>query len=150
MLTPDTRLSVEATNVAAKVLEGEAIIINLANGLYYSLAGVGGEVWTMIEAEQSIAEMAMTLSTRYGVQEPQVAADLVRLAQQLLDEKIVLIATSDGRSGSAPVLAMAGDRTYEPPLLQTYHDMAELLALDPPMPGLRITPEAAPASRSEP
>jgi len=150
MLTPDTRLSVQAHQVAAKVLEGEAIIINLSNGLYYSLAGVGGEVWTLSEAERSLDEMAASLSERYGAGRSDVAADLAGLAQRLLDEGLVVITTGERRPGEAAALPSTGDQAYQAPVLHTYHDMAELLALDPPMPGLRITPEAAPASQSEP
>jgi coenzyme PQQ synthesis protein D (PqqD) len=150
MLTPDTRLGIQASHVAAKVLEGEAIIINLATGLYYSLAGVGGEVWTLIEAEQSIAEMGTTLSSRYGVQQSEVVADLERLALQLLEENLVCIAAADGRPRTASSLGSTEAGKYEPPKLHAYDDMAELLALDPPMPGLRIVPETTPASRFEP
>ena len=31
--------------VAAKVVQGEAIIINLATGVYYSMTGVGAAAW---------------------------------------------------------------------------------------------------------
>lgn len=148
MLTPDSRLGVQASQVAAKVLEGEAIIINLANGLYYSMAGVGGDVWTLIEAERSLDEMAEILSDRYEVGRAEVAADLANLAERLLDEKLVLITTGDGRPEAAPVLPSRGNAAYQAPALQTYDDMAELLALDPPMPGLRVAPSAP--SRTEP
>ena len=149
MLTPDTRLSVMAGDVAAKVFDNEAIIINLANGLYYSLAGIGSEIWTLIEDERSLAEIAAILGARYAVSHAEVAADLERLAQELLDEKLVAIAVGDGHPEATLAAPATDDRAYKPPVLQVYRDMAELLALDPPMPGLRVTPDRATSPRRD-
>ena len=147
MLNANTRLAISSEHVAAKVIEGEATIINLANGLYYSLAGTGGELWTLIEQQHSLGEMAAALSTRYGVGQSEVAADVMRVAERLLEENLVLVSVD---TASAPTNVVAQPETarrpYEAPVLQAYHDMAELLALDPPMPGLRIRTEAAPPS----
>ena len=149
MLTPDTRLSVRTSDVAAKVIDGEAIIINLANGLYYSLAGVGAEIWTLIEDERSLGEMAAILCTRYAVRDVDVAVDLERLAKDLLDENLVAIAPADGQPPATPAAPPVGARAYEAPALQIYRDMAELLALDPPMPGLQVRPPAGAPLRPE-
>jgi len=149
MLSPSTRFTVRTNDVAAKVIDGEAIIINLTNGLYYSLAGVGSEVWTLIEAERSLAEMAAILGARYAVPSGDVATDLERLAQELLDEDLVAIAMGDGEPGAPPAALTGSERAYEPPALQIYRDMAELLALDPPIPGLHMTPGAATPGRPE-
>ena len=42
----DTHLVPNVAEVAAKVMDGEAILINLANGMYYSMDGAGGFLWT--------------------------------------------------------------------------------------------------------
>lgn len=149
MLTPDTRFSVKTSDVAAKVIDGEAIIINLGNGLYYSLAGIGAEIWTLIEDERSLGEMAAILGARYAVRDADVAGDLERLAQELLDENLVAIAPANGHPLASPAAAVEDARAYQPPALQIYRDMAELLALDPPMPGLRVAPPAGAPLRPE-
>ncbi len=45
MLTLNDRLRPREEEVASKVIDGEAIIINLANGVYYSMDKVGALVW---------------------------------------------------------------------------------------------------------
>ena len=139
-MQPETRVSVRMENVAAKVIEGEAIIINIANGLYYSLAGVGCEVWSLIEDGCSIGQIVGVISQRYGVPVPVVEADLSHLVQQLLDENLVSTTAVDSRVGSGALPSPVGDLFYAAPELQVYRDMADLLALDPPMPGLQLRP----------
>jgi len=52
-----------------------------------------------------------------------------------------LVAT---RVGGLPPPAPAGKLPYEPPRLSVYRDMGDLLALDPPAPGLTDIPWKAP------
>ena len=126
--------------VAAKVMDGEAILINLSNGIYYSMDKVGAVVWELVERNFSPEEMVGSIVSRYEIETETAQADLERLLKELVDEKLILAA--DGVAG--------GDREqrgqvdtkepYEPPQLNIYRDMGDLLALDPPTPGLEATP----------
>jgi len=148
MLAPRDRLRVNEEDVAAKIMDGEAIIINLTNGLYYSMDNVGGVIWSLIEERRSLEDIAASIAGLYDVSPAQAQADLCRLAQELLEEKLVLV---DERAAPAPASVDAAPRDrkpYEAPRLQTYRDMADLLALDPPMPGLKDVPWREPPPTS--
>lgn len=67
MVTSQNRLSPNEKEVAAKVIDGEAILINLSNGIYYSLDGVGAFVWERIEKGYSMEEIIAAVSTCYNV-----------------------------------------------------------------------------------
>ena len=146
MLTLDQRLRPRQEEVAAKVIDGEAIIINLANGVYYSMDKVGALIWEMIESKHSLAEMGETISRRYAVSSEQAEADVRRLTEELLEETLVVLSNdeatrlNDGTEGQQESLA------YESPALNIYRDMGDLLALDPPVPGLGDTPWKEPES----
>ena len=58
MLEPGTTFRVRTEEIAAKVMERDAILVNLANGMYYSLLGVGGLVWILVEGGHSGPEHA--------------------------------------------------------------------------------------------
>jgi hypothetical protein len=138
------RLALNEADVAAKVMDGEAIIMNLANGYYYSLTGTGAFVLEWLVAGHSLAETAESLTRRYAVSEAAALADVESVATRLMDEGLVQT------RGNVPVeaVATAWDRAaeaYEAPQLESFTDMAELLALDPPMPGLAQTPWQDPA-----
>lgn len=140
MLVPQSRLRRNEEDVAAKVMDGEAIIINLANGMYYSMDKVGGAIWAMIEESFSLEEMVAALSARYEVSPAQAQTDVERLAAELLQQKLVVVAENGAprRDGHDP--ASPSRLAYECPALHTYSDMGDLLALDPPVPALIDSP----------
>ncbi|HEY9519110.1 MAG TPA: PqqD family protein [Gemmatimonadales bacterium] len=142
MVTAETRFGLRSEEIAYKTLDGETIIINLVNGVYYSLPGVGSEAWELIASGRSLAEIAAALGTRYGISPQVVSADLVRLAEQLVAENLLDSDSGSGLAGELPLLAPT-DRVYQAPALQAYRDMADLLALDPPTPGIVFRPGLA-------
>jgi Coenzyme PQQ synthesis protein D (PqqD) len=121
---PAHRLRPNEGEVAAKVFDGEAILINLSSGAYYSMAGVGGLIWELIERGHSLDEIAGVVGARYEVPTDLARADIERLADELVRENSV-VDPPDG-----PKLP------YVSPTLNIYRDMGDLLALDPPMPAL--------------
>lgn len=136
MLEATTRVEPNAADIAAKVIDGEAIIMNLSNGLYYSMDGVGAWVWTQLEDGRSLDEIAETVERRYGVERDTALRDVTGLVDRLLTEELVRVAEGTGNGARAPEVATATREAYVTPELNRYDDMADLLALDPPMPGL--------------
>jgi hypothetical protein len=137
MLTPQSRLRPNEQEVAAKVIDGEAIIINLANGIYYSMDKVGGSIWEMLAGAYSLEEVTTAIIARYDVSSEQAQTDVERLAAELLQENLLLIANDGG--GQEKIVEQESQQKlpYEAPILNTYRDMGDLLALDPPTPGLQ-------------
>jgi hypothetical protein len=139
MLSLQTRLRPNEEEVAAKVMDGEAILINLSNGIYYSMDKVGGVVWELIERRHSLEEITEAISRRYDVASERARVDIEHLANELIQEHLVLEADDVGAREGLD----RGDsvkQVYQPPQLNIYRDMGALLALDPPMPGLEATP----------
>jgi len=132
----------DPTAVAAKVIDGEAIIMNLTNGAYYSTDGVGGLIWEGIELGQPGDVIVDRIALRYGADAALVRADFDRLVAELLVEGLIIETEVD----SAPTAPAAGGRSgtaYSAPILNKYTEMADLLALDPPMPALKEIPGQA-------
>ena len=62
MLKLDDHLRPNGEEVAAKVMDGEAILINLSNGMYYSMDKVGGFIWELIEGGYSIQQVVVAIT----------------------------------------------------------------------------------------
>jgi coenzyme PQQ synthesis protein D (PqqD) len=136
-------LKPDETAVAAKVIDGEAIIMNLTNGAYYSMDGVGAVVWEHIAEGRSLDAIHDSIARRFDVEGARLRADLDRLVAELLAEGLI-IATGNGASANhATSVAVRGTAGYQPPSLNKYTEMADLLALDPPMPALREVPDGS-------
>src|SRR5215470_1616580 len=136
MLTLNHCLRVRGEEIAAKVIDGEAIIINLANGIYYSMDKVGGLIWEMIEGGRTLEEMVAMILARYDVSQEQVKTDIEQLVNELLQENLVTAAENSAASNGHSELDQPQKLPYETPKLNIYRDMGDLLALDPPTPGL--------------
>jgi hypothetical protein len=140
MLTPQNRLRRKDEEVIAKVMDGEAVIINLANGMYYSLDNVGGLVWALIEDGCRMDEIAGVLAARYEVAAAQAELDVLQLAAHLLREDLVEIDAGSERPPAGAPESQSQKLPYEAPQLHAFSDMEDLLALDPPTPGLADIP----------
>jgi hypothetical protein len=120
--------------IAAKVIDGEAIIIRLSDGMYFSLNATGSEVWELIERRLPLGTIHAALLERYEANEQEVRDDVTRLAEELLQENLVVV--DEGSAAVIELPPVQKRKPYEPPRLHKYEDMADLLALDPPAPGL--------------
>src|SRR5262245_27102009 len=148
MLNLRDRVRPRDEEVASKVLDGEAIIINLANGNYYSMDKVGGLIWQMIEGKHSLEEMIAAISAGYDASREQAQADVEHVIEDLLRENLVV---SSPDAASVAWKGEPGEREklrYESPKLNIFRDMGDLLALDPPTPGLTVAPWKEPDDES--
>jgi hypothetical protein len=143
------RLRPRDEEVAAKVIDGEAIIINLANGIYYSMDKVGGFIWDMVQSGHSLEEIIQGVTERYDVAREKVESDVLELVEEMLRENLVAIAENGAPADAASQLPSGEKLAYEAPKLNIYRDMGDLLALDPPTPGLGDTPWKDPGDESK-
>ena len=128
------RYQLGSSDVTGKVIDGEAIIMNLATGAYYSMDGAGAALWELLELGCSRDEAVQALAERYDVAHDVIARDVDDVIADLTAEE--LIAVSGDRAAPAVIPVVSAGAGYAAPTLQKFTDMADLLALDPPMPGL--------------
>lgn len=128
------KLVVDESKIAGKVMDGEAIIIDLSTGVYYSADKVGGFVWSQIESGSTLGGVVDAVRAHYAVDPDQARDDILGFATQLLDAG--LVSAVSGETGAPPAEAAGSSEKipYETPALVPYEEMADLLALDPPMP----------------
>ena len=121
-------------SLASTIIDGDAVLVNLATGVYYSLDGPAGTVWQMIERHRSVGEIVYRLISLYETTQIQATADVEALMARLLAED--LIAETTPGPDAPPDPEPPARLPYRAPQMEMYTDMSDLLALDPPMPGL--------------
>ena len=147
MLNLDHCFQPREEEVASKVIDGEAIIINLANGVYYSMDKAGAFVWDLLQAGRTLEEVIAAVTQHYDVSREQAESSVRELVQELLEENLV-ISSENGKAAAAEAVTNGDKLPYELPKLNIYRDMGDLLALDPPIPGLGNTPWKDPEDSS--
>jgi hypothetical protein len=137
------RFELNSAEIVAEVIGGEAVVINLASGIYYSLDGAGGLAWAMLAAGHPRSAVAEAIADRYGIPAEQAATELGALIADIESENLMQpAANSDGATpAELPEDALPpADSDYAAPRLQRFEDMGELLAVDPPMPQVAQSP----------
>ncbi|MDG2384729.1 MAG: PqqD family protein [Pirellulaceae bacterium] len=120
--------------IASNVMDGEVILINLGNGTYYTMGGVGDRVWALIQKRATLDELCQALTKEYDVPMGLVKAEMTKLTEQLLSEGLIGINrdTAEAVTVDSPTERLK----YTSPELKKFDDMAEMFALDPPLPVL--------------
>jgi hypothetical protein len=140
MIPPNQSFQIRSEEIAAKVIDGEAIIIDLATGTYFSTDHVGAFVWQRAEAGYDLEALSRMVEESFEVEpETDVAGDIGAFVEQLVAESLL----AERREPVVPTAASdvpTPSRAYSRPVLHAYRDMNDMLALDPPVPGLEPIP----------
>jgi len=129
------RLTVPTARVAADTVEGEAVIINLDTGAYYTTEGTGCDAWQLLASGRTFGEVVAALEARYDAEDGAIAAYVDLLVETFLAEGLMLVLESDepppveGAPDDLP--APEPRQPFEPADFISYHDMKGLLLLDP-------------------
>lgn len=87
-------LTAESVVVASRqqvsaVVEGEAVILGLADGVYYGLDGVGRRVWDLLAEPRSVAELRDAVAAEYEVDATTAGHDIFQLLGDLCARGLV-------------------------------------------------------------
>ena len=77
--------------VIDRVVDGEALLIHLPSGEYFSLDHVGTDIWESIDGARTVGDLAKLVLDEYDVDQDQAVADVLRLVEQLAGEGLLLL-----------------------------------------------------------
>lgn len=131
------KFSVNAPKVVHETIEGEVVIVNLDKGDYYSLVQAGADIWSAITSGVCRSDIIQEMIQRYAGSSATIEKGVNDFIDQLQREELIKIDQTEESNNSngktASILAeVNGEKpNFEPPSLNKYTDMEELLALDP-------------------
>ncbi len=132
-MSADVCFRVNTPDVTHEVIDGEAVIINLVTGNYYSLHGEGAEIWTLLDRHTSLASIIDLLASRYETDRVEVENSVRQLVLELREEGLITPWQGPERLPDMSVSSTGGNdrRVFRVPVLHKFTDMQELLILDP-------------------
>jgi hypothetical protein len=78
-------------DVIFRDLDGEAIILNLASGMYFGLDEVGTRAWMLLAESSSIRRVVEVMKDEYDVDAAVLERDVLELVSQLTDKGLVTL-----------------------------------------------------------
>ena len=128
------RYRVNQSKVIFEAFEDEMVLINLDSGNYYSFSGSGAVIWDLLAAGNSVTEIVQRLRAHFSNDGTEIEPNVTSFVENVVSEGLVLPRDGESAGNDGPNTAAAsplkGDR-FEPPKLQKFSDMQELLLLDP-------------------
>jgi len=76
-------------------LAGEAAILQLESGIYYTLNPVGARIWTLVQQPEQVARLRDTLVAEYDVRPDRLEVDLLDLLTRLAAERLIEVRDAD-------------------------------------------------------
>ena len=117
-------------NVVSEDFEGEVILVNLINGNYYSLRNSAAYIWKHIEGNYSYQELLENVQAHYALQadsDPGVG----KFVEDLMAQQLIRTEPLNGYQPKGTNGFETNQAEFEPPVLEVYSDMQDLLLLDP-------------------
>ena len=131
-MNSDQQYHINHPAVIAEVIDNEAIIVNLDSGAYYSLRDSACAIWELLAQQMATPAVVTAMSTRYAGAPDVIQQGVATLLAELLDEQLLVPAETP--APDAPPVAPQGNGDhplFQPPVLEKFTDMADLLLLDP-------------------
>lgn len=126
------RFRVNTPTVTHEIIDGEAVIINLDSGNYYSLVEEGSFIWSLVEKGASANELQNAIRQSYQGDAQEIDRGVQELLGQLQQENLIVpVEGVDAALEVAPANDNHEKPLFSPPSLNKYSDMQELLLLDP-------------------
>ncbi len=121
---PDTQFVCDGARVAHEEVDGEVIAIDFATGAYFSMNGSAAQIWRHLVAGGGEAEVSDAAAA--AADDPAAArAATVAFVDALIDASLL-------RRSHAPTEPLRiSFAAFQPPVLEKFEDMADLIALDP-------------------
>lgn len=125
-----TQFRVNRPSVISETIDGEAIIVNLDSGAYYSLRDTAGVIWGLIEKGRDCGQIVGQFDngTQTSLATLEESIDLF-LAELEAEDLIIPLPqdTPAQENDDTPSEKLV----FQTPIIEKFTDMADLLLLDP-------------------
>jgi hypothetical protein len=90
LLSPSSALT-RSTRLSWRILDGEALILHPEAGTLHRLNGSGTRMWELLDGQRSLEAIAASLTDEYEVGADEALAQLLEVADELLQAELVIV-----------------------------------------------------------
>lgn len=116
--------AINAPDIVAEDFDGQTVILNLANGHYFSLRGIAGPIWSSLLAGHTPESILASVRAS----RPELLDASRAFLERLVERNLVLPRPA---AGGGPTEPIDGVWSAESPQIEVFEDLAELIFADP-------------------
>jgi len=128
---PDTCFRINSPSVIHERFEDEVVAIHLDTGAYHSMTGAAADAFVLLSEQATAVELADALKSRYAATADEIVAALAPFLEQLQKEQLIAAVGTRKPRGALRVTGDESGLPFVPPTLEAFHDLENLLLLDP-------------------
>ena len=118
------RYAVPTDRIAARTIDGEAVVINLESGVYFGFNASATQLWGLLEeGPRGSDTLADCLAAAYGADVSEVAGDVRFFLDALAREGIIEVSELEETVGAV----VSGDGEYIAPMAERFDKLDELM-----------------------
>ncbi len=87
----ESSVVVAADHQTSAEVDGESVILDLEEGVYYGLNPVGARIWKEIQEPTAVEEVTAAITAEYDVASEQCRRDVISLLQDLEENDLIKI-----------------------------------------------------------
>lgn len=115
--------------IVSEIFDNEVILVNMSREHYYSLRDTAATLWQGLDAGLSVDALIGRLVAGYTIERAEAGQAVESFLQQVTEQQLII--PTGQPVGIKPLEAPLTRRSFSTPVLETYTDMQDLLALDP-------------------
>jgi hypothetical protein len=133
----DERFKVNTPTISHETIDNETLIIDLDSGSYYSLLGVGADVWSLVDRGASVETIVARMLEHYDAERGEIEPAVMNFLANLRQDRLIVAVPADEAQTAADVdltpdtAAGMARRAFEAPVLTRHTDIQDLLLLCP-------------------
>ena len=131
-------IRINIPKIVHETIDGETVILNLDKGNYFSLVGIGVDIWGYIESGTSVKGIIERLHYDYDGDRQDIETAVDKFVLELMQEGLTVPEESNTseafKCSNDQVISgkkEEGKTAFIAPILNKYTDMQDLLLLDP-------------------
>jgi hypothetical protein len=90
-------VSIAEEQISGDLLDGEVVILNMNDDVYYGLDQVGGRIWSLIQEPITFGEIIQTLQAEYDVDHQQCVQDVLALLEDMLSKGLIEVQNGEDK-----------------------------------------------------
>lgn len=94
-IDPDTTKPVKSDNSVARIIDGEAVVVEPGKGLVTIINAAGTRIWELTDGQRTVREIAGQVAGDFDVSRVQALADTVEFLQDLNEKGLVILKFTD-------------------------------------------------------
>ena len=136
-MNTNSRIRINVPKIVHETIDGETVILNLEKGNYYSLLGIGVNIWGLMENDATMGSIIEKICNNYQGERGDIDVAINKFVSELMQEGLVILDDENNpeneESSHVQVQTELKENkpSFEAPKLNKYTDMQDLLLLDP-------------------